>query len=285
MECRGGISLSGKIPITVVVPVRNEEKNLPRCLEQLTRFADVVVIDSGSVDATPEIARQYGASLLQFDWDGRYPKKRNWILLNHPFKTEWVLFLDADELVDDAFCDAVAKAIRSDEYNGYWLNYTNYFLSRKLNYGLRQRKLALFKIGSGLYERVDEASWSNLDMEVHEHPVIEGPEGEIPNQIEHHDYRGIGKFMDRHKDYAIWEAHRYLLLKKEASLKKPELTRRQRLKYANIHRWWYPWFYFFYTYFARLGFLDGAAGFYYAFCKAWYFLTIRLKIQELRETD
>jgi glycosyltransferase involved in cell wall biosynthesis len=284
----GGDGIAGArvIPISVVVPVKNEEKNLARCLEQLGRFAEVIVVDSMSVDATLEIVHRFGARVVQFQWDGRYPKKRNWLLINHPPAQPWVLFLDADEVVDERFCDAAAAAVMDARYNGYWLNYTNYFLERKLDHGVPQRKLALFRVGSGLYERIDEVGWSKLDMEIHEHPVIEGPVGEIEAKIEHHDFQGLSKFIDRHRNYAIWEARRYLLLERELRVQKGEknrkLTSRQRFKYGNLERWWYPWVYFGYTYVMRRGFLDGAAGFYYACYKAWYFTTVRLLIHEMR---
>lgn len=60
------------------------------------------------------------------------------------------------------------------------------------------------------------------------------------------------------------------------------LTPRQRFKYKRMRRWWYPWFYFLYAYVARLGFLDGSAGFHYAFFKAWYFSSVRLLMIEQR---
>jgi len=97
-----------KIPITVVVPVKNEEANLPRCLGQLKRFSEVIVVDSSSTDRTPQIAQEYGARYLNFVWSGRYPKKRNWLLMNHRLENEWVIFLDADEIVDEAFCESLA---------------------------------------------------------------------------------------------------------------------------------------------------------------------------------
>jgi glycosyltransferase involved in cell wall biosynthesis len=272
------------IPITVVIPAKNEEENLPRCLARLRRFASVIVVDSSSTDRTREIAKGYGAKILDFNWDGHYPKKRNWTLINHPPSTPWVLFLDADEIVDDKFCNAVAEAAATNRYDGYWLNYTNYFLGRRMSHGVSQRKLALFRVGKGLYERIDEDHWSKLDMEIHEHPVIEGKIGEIKSPIEHHDLEGIEKFLNRHRDYALWEARRVLLMERQPSRSHQRLTSRQRFKYANLERWWYPWFYFVYAYFVRLGVLDGAAGFYYAFYKSWYFLTIRLMIRELRLT-
>lgn len=269
------------IPVSVVVPVKNEERTLSECLERLGRFAEIIVVDSASTDRTAEIARLHGATVIHFAWNGQYPKKRNWLLMSHKFATEWVLFLDADEYVDHAFCEAVRAAVASGKYQGYWLNYTNHFMGCALRHGVPQRKLAMFRVGAGLYERIEERAWSNLDMEVHEHPTIQGPVGEIKEPIDHRDFRGMDRFIDRHRDYAKWEANRYLLLLREGGAEVP-LTRRQRFKYANIERWWYAWFYFLYTYVGRLGFLDGGPGFYYAFLKAWYFCIIRLLIVELR---
>ena len=271
------------IPITVIIPVRNEEANLAQCLSRLRRFVAVVVVDSSSTDRTLEIARAYGATVIEFHWNGRYPKKRNWTLMEHPPSTSWVLFLDADEFIDDHFCEAVAAAITDEKFDGFWLNYANYFLGRRLRYGLPQRKLALFRVGKALYERIDEQMWSELDMEIHEHPLVEGQVGEINIEIEHNDFRGINKFIDRHGDYAMWEACRVLVLEREGRISGDHLTRRQRFKYANLEQWWYPWFYFVYTYVWKLGLLDGAPGFQYAFYKTWYFLTIRIRIGELRK--
>lgn len=271
---------ANKLPITVVIPVLNEERNLPRCLTRLSDFAEVVVVDSGSSDRTREIALAAGATVRDFVWNGSYPKKRNWLLLNHPPATPWVLFLDADEIVDEAFCDEVAAQVSATDVDGFWLNYSNYFLGKKLKYGVPQRKLALIRVGKALYERIDEVRWSSLDMEVHEHPIIKGKVGEIVAPIEHNDFRGTSSFIHRHQEYAAWEAQRYLILKRSTSPNRP-LTPRQAFKYSHIAKWWYAPIYFFYSYVIKLGFLDGSAGAQYAFYKYWYFVTIRLMILEI----
>ena len=67
-----------KLPITVIVPVRNEEKNLPNMLPLLADFDEVIVVDSQSTDSTPEIVKSFGYQLVEFDWNGHFPKKRNW---------------------------------------------------------------------------------------------------------------------------------------------------------------------------------------------------------------
>ncbi len=272
---------SPSIPVTVVVPVKNEEANLARCLSHLGRFSEILVVDSSSTDRTREIALEYKSTLINFEWNGLFPKKRNWVLLNYCFANKWVLFLDADEIVDNSFCEAVSVAIKVDGVVGYWLRYSNWFLGRPLRHGVPQRKLALFKVGAGLYERIDEDRWSHLDMEVHEHPIIAGALGEIAAPIQHNDFRGIDKFLDRHRDYARWESKRFMLLEKEGL--SSTLTWRQRFKYRYISKNWYPWWYFVYTYIVRLGVLDGVAGLHYAGYKLWYFMTVGLLIRELRD--
>ena len=271
----------GLIPVTVVIPVRNEADNIVLCLEQLRSFQAVVVIDSASTDQTAELAQSHGAKIIQFEWDGQYPKKRNWFLLNHQIETDWILFLDADELIGEQFQAELVKAIADPAMAGYWIRYTNYFLGKQLGHGLPQRKLALFRFGQGLFERIDERRWSKLDMEVHEHPIIAGQVGEMRAQIDHNDDRGIRKFIERHVDYAQWEAERFRLMQiAPRALNTPALTQRQRVKYKFIRAWWYPGTYFVYTYVVRLGFLDGWAGLVYAVMKFWYFTLIQAFIAD-----
>ncbi len=269
----------GKIQISVVIPVKNEEKNLRQCLERLERFEEVFVVDSGSTDGTKNIAESFGARWVDFDWNGRYPKKRNWFLTTQSINTDWVLFLDADEYVDDSFCDEVEVATRQADFDGYWLEYENYFLGKKLKHGLEQRKLALFKKDVALYEYIEEDRWSKFDMEIHEHPLLDGDVGYIDCRIEHNDYKGLSHFIGKHNEYAQWEAMRIEILTHNPRSFEG-LTSRQRFKYKNICKWWYPWFYFVFTFVLKRGFVDGSSGFNYAFYKAWYFHTIRLMIKE-----
>src|SRR5579884_3933386 len=92
---------TAKLPVSVIIAARNEERNLPRCLEALRDTAEVFVIDSQSSDATPEIARSYGAQVVQFHYRGGWPKKRQWALDTLPLNCEWVLLLDADEVLTE----------------------------------------------------------------------------------------------------------------------------------------------------------------------------------------
>ena len=225
------------------------------------------------------IAEAAGAKVIDFNWQGGYPKKRNWVLLNHTFATPWVLFLDADEKLTDEFLRELKVKISENRYDGFWLTYRNHFMGRSLKFGLPQRKLALFRVGAGLYERIDDANWSDLDMEVHEHPVLIGPVGVIKAPIDHLDFRGLHHFIDRHNSYSTWEANRFLQLGVIPAGKR-RFTQRQYAKYRYIARWWFPLAYFVLTYILRGGFMDGRAGFIYAILKSYYFLQVREKIAE-----
>lgn len=274
-------TLAADIPVTVVIPVKDEARNLTRCLPLLRRFAQVWVVDTHSRDGTREIVESAGRRYVAFTWDGAFPKKRNWVLLNFEIPTDWVLFLDADEFVTDAFSEEVAARTKDPEIAGYWCQYDNHFLGRRLRFGLPQRKLALFRAGAGLYEKIPENAWSSLDMEVHEHPQITGKVGRIKSRIVHDDDRGISKFVDRHIAYARWEAKRVETLVLSDAWGKFSL--RQKAKYSALGKGWYPVAYFFYVYVIRLGVLDGRAGLLYALYKAWYFLTIGLLIKQAKQ--
>jgi glycosyltransferase involved in cell wall biosynthesis len=267
--------------LTVVVPVRNEARNLPRCLASITLPADVLVVDSASTDSTVEIAVAAGARVIDFAWPGGFPKKRNWILQTHAFRTDWVLFLDADERLTPDFEQALRGALGNRAFAGYWLNYHNHFMGRVLRHGVAQRKLALIRVGAGFYERIEDPGWSSLDMEVHEHPILNGPIGEIAAAIEHEDFRGLHHYIARHNEYSSWEAPRAAALAADRAAW-ASLTGRQRWKYRSLDRWWFAPAYFLTTYVLRGGFLDGGEGFAHAFLKFVYYAEIRLKILESR---
>ena len=203
------------LDLTIAIPVKNEASNLPEGFRQSigTDFAQsIVVIDSGSSDTTRrQVAEGFGAKVIQFDWNGQFPKNATGFYANTGPATRWVLFLDADEYLTDAFRGELQQAIQKSQTVGYWLNYNIYFLGKLLQGGYPLKKLALFlRFGAGEYERIDEAASSHLDMEIHEHPELDGPNGETGERIDHRDFRGLDSWANKHNEYAAWEAKRYL---------------------------------------------------------------------------
>lgn len=262
--------------LTIIVPVKNEEKNLPKCFENLEPFSHVILVDSESTDKTLEIAKRYNREVIQFKWNGKFPKKRNWILRNYHFETPWVLFLDADELITKEWTVEVEEKLTnaSNEINAWICYYNNWFMGRMLKYGDVMRKTAILRVGYGEYERIEEDNWSNLDMEIHEHLQISGKIGKISARLEHHDRRSLESYYAKHEEYANWEANRYKALNGDYS----KLTDRQRTKYNLIRKWWFGFAYFCACYFLKRGFLDGKAGYEFARGKWRYFRKIRRKI-------
>ena len=271
-----------KIPVTVIIPVKNEEINLPICLNQLQEFKQIIIIDSNSTDNTSKIAKASSADFYVFNWDGHFPKKRNWALRNLNIQNEWVLFIDADEYLTDEFKKELSEKIKNDQINGYWVSYQNHFMGKKIKYGDTMKKLPLFRKGKGEYEKIEEDSWSHLDMEIHEHPVVDGKISKIKHSIIHNDYKGLEHYIARHNAYSSWEARRFVQLRKTGF---SQLNFRQRIKYKLINTGLLPIAYFFGTYFLKLGFLDGKQGYYLAKYKANYFFQIQTKIIELRKTN
>lgn len=271
--------MDNKIPISVIVSVKNEELNLPDCLDKLESFSEVIVVDSMSTDKTPEIVKSYDYQLVNFSWDGKFPKKRNWTLRNVELKNDWLLFLDADEILTQSFIDEIKRVISNTTHNSFWLNYNNFFMGKELKHGDKMKKLALFKKGYGEYEKIEEDSWSNLDMEIHEHPIIEGSAGTIVSPIIHNDYKGLEHYIAKHNAYSSWEAKRYLSLQSDSLV---NFTKRQKIKYGLINTGLLPFIYFFYSYFIKLGIFDGKSGYYLAKYKANYFFQIQTKIKELK---
>ena len=117
------------LDLTIVIPTKDESESLPSCLQAIGHdFAKrVVVVDSHSTDDTCDLAKAWGAEVIHFQWDGRFPKKRNWFLRNHTPATAWVLFLDADEHLTAAFKDELIATLPSTDHVGFWLHYMIYF--------------------------------------------------------------------------------------------------------------------------------------------------------------
>lgn len=260
--------------ITIAIPVLNEEKNLPTCLAALSQFSNIIVIDSGSTDKTLEICEQYGVPVVNFDWNGSFPKKRNWFLDSQKINTDWILFLDADEVITPEFIAELCLNFEPDKFDGYWLTYTNYFLGKAMRFGFQQKKLALFNV-KYRYERIESEAVSRYDMEIHEHPTGLKTAGRLKAPILHNDYKGLIKFIERHLVYASWESERVRSCK-DVSL----LTLRQRLKYKLLGTFFFPFLYFFVDYVLLLRLLDGFIGLKYSFYKAWYFSVIRTLVKE-----
>lgn len=280
------MSQSIKDILTIVVLVKNEERNLRLCLDCIKDFPHVVIVDSGSTDGTLAIAAELHREVVQFAWNGHFPKKRNWLLRTYAFKTPWVLFLDADERVTPDWIAATERTLNEaggpeipteQRLDAFICFYDNWFLGRMLRHGDIMQKTAVLRIGFGEYEHIEEDHWSRLDMEIHEHIQVTGRIGTINARLEHHDKRSLESYTRKHNEYVQWEANRCLALQGDYA----QLTARQKLKYSHIGCWWFGLVYFVLSYFLLGGFLDGRPGLIFALGKRRYFNAVRRRIKEL----
>src|SRR4051812_26782108 len=112
---------SGLLPVSVIVPVRNEAHNLPRCLKSLQQMGEVYLVDSQSTDDTAAIAAEYGAKLAQFRYGGGWPKKRQWAMDTLPLNYDWIFLVDADEAVTPELAGEIKRAIESQNADGFYV--------------------------------------------------------------------------------------------------------------------------------------------------------------------
>lgn len=286
---RGGNTL----PITVLLAVKNEAVNISRCLKALERAARVVVLDSHSDDDTAVIAERWGAEVVQFDYKGGYPKKRQWALDNIDIATDWVLLLDADEIIPDALWREISQAIGSAAApSAFMITKGYHFLGRRFRYGgFSFPAVLLFRRGTARFERLVYDSSAGLDMEVHERVVVDGGVGRLSTPLIHEDFKGLEAYIQRHNHYSTWEAklrYRYLTTGQygEDTIQ-PRLfgnsqERRRFLKELVTKLPSEHWIWFFYHYIVRFAVLEGRAGLIASQIRASYISQVRAKVYELK---
>lgn len=285
--------MRSKIPVSVLIPAKDEELNLPGCLDSLSRADEVFVVDSHSCDRTAAIAEQSGAHVVQFPFNGRWPKKKNWSLDNLPFRNEWVLIVDCDERIPQELWDEIALAIEAPDVVGYYLNRRVFFLGTWIRYGGKYPdwNLRLFRHERGRYENLHTEDISNTgDNEVHEHVLLDGKVGYLKADMLHVDCRDMYHWLERHNRYSNWEARVYynLLTGMEeggtigSNFLGDSVQRKRFLKKVWVHLPFRPLLRFFVVYFLRFGFLDGRAGYVYACLLSQYEYQIGVKLYELR---
>lgn len=277
----------GKHPLTVCVPCFNDPDRLSLCLLhlQLLTPCSIVVIDSFFNPKISTICSEYNVIYTVFSWNGLFPKKRNWFLLElSQYHSEWTLFVDTDELITKQFAQEVLALIYSQsstKANLYYGSYTTYFLGKKLHFGIPFRKTCLCKTGYALYESIPENAWSKLDMEVHEHLVPLTPSliPTIKSPINHHEATSHYDRILRHNEYSSWQAR----LSNCISYTPSSPNIRSFLKHIFQHSFLVGPLYFLLNYFVFLGFLDGRRGLLYSLFKLSYINDIAIKRLECKE--
>lgn len=276
--------------ITAVILTLNEEKHLKRCIESISGIAHkIVVVDSYSTDSTLTIAESYGAIVIQNQWIN-HSAQFNWALSQLPSDTEWVLRVDADEILTDSLAEEIYECLPklSEDIKGIYLHRRMAFQGKLIRYGgiFPIKVLRLFRYGHGECE--------NRMMD--EHIKVDGSTVCFNFELIDDNKNSFTWWINKHNKYASLEAAEILNLDykfKEIITGRIESRHFDR---AKLKRWAKegvyqalptgigPLFYFLYRFFIRLGFLDGTYGAAFHFMQGfWYRYLVDLKVYEFKK--
>ncbi|MBM6774921.1 glycosyltransferase family 2 protein [Olsenella profusa] len=269
--------------MTAIVLVKNEEKNLPNCLDSIKGLVKrIVVVDSGSTDSSKEIALSYGAEVYEHEWI-HYAAQFNWAIDNIPIDTKWIYRIDADEVVTPELACEIEQACEEhaeDNVNGLVMKFKIFFMGRFLTHGgvYPFYNLTIFKNGFGRYE----------DRAMGEHIVLsEGRSVNLEHDCLHYDFKDLSSWTIKHNNYSTREVTDYFYVREnnpELATLYGEAERTKSLRdnlYYKLPLFLRAHLYFIYRYYFRFGFLDGKPGKMYAFLQAyWYRFLVDAKIYE-----
>lgn len=270
--------------VTIIILTKNEEVNLPDCLESVKGFAKrCVVVDSGSTDQTEAIAKKHGVDFYYHPFEN-YARQFNWGLDNTNITTKWSFRLDADERLTPKLCEELVRIMKEhadDEVNGATMEARLIFMGKEMKYGggHRKRKLMLFKTGLARVE----------DRRMDEHTVLScGTAVSCKEKFLHYDFKDMTFWINKLNWYATREMQDYFEFKEgkkaEINATDEKISKKRNKKFGIYYR--FPkflrcWLMFFYAYVVRFGFLDGKEGFiYYSTYHGFYRSLVDSKILE-----
>lgn len=267
-------------PISVMIFTFNEEIHLPKCLDWLAWCDDVIVIDSYSTDRTVEICRAKGVGMFQHAFEG-FGSQRNWAIENVPMKYDWVLILDADELVPDTLVGEIRDKLARVPGNigAFQLRRRFHMWGRWLRYS------ALYP--TWVVRLVHKTRVKYVNRGHAETQQVDGDIGRLHNDLIDENLKGIDEWFERQNRYSRAEAE-YELREEQggwlssAIFSSESIKRRAALKQLA---WRLPgrgFAYFIYSYVVRLGFLDGRDGFMFCVMRSVYQAMIEVKKHDAR---
>ncbi|MBY0549954.1 MAG: glycosyltransferase family 2 protein [Candidatus Obscuribacterales bacterium] len=263
---------------------------MSRCLQSIAWAEQIFVVDSHSTDQTCNIADSFGAQVAQFEFNGVWPKKKNWALDNLPIKHQWVFILDADEVMPPQSEAEFRKIVEaeSSEFDGYLINRRFHFMGKWLKHAYFPNwNLRLFKHSAGRYEKLTDSPTSSGDNEVHEHIIVNGKVGHLESIMDHYAFPTVEVFVEKHNRYSSWEA-RVALDNYTASsthlANMPTIRLRRQLKTLSQKLPFRPLLKFLYIYVWEKAFLDGPEGYYFARLHGFHEFLIVAKTTELRNS-
>jgi glycosyltransferase involved in cell wall biosynthesis len=266
--------------ISVLIPTLNEERNLERCLRACSWSDDIIVFDSFSTDRTVEIARDFGARVIQRKFDNE-PAQRT-ASLQVPFKYKWVFNPDADEVATPELCREIFNAVaaadssvtlfrmrRKDMFQGKWIRHSS----------VDPWCARLYRPETISFQRVVNMTY-----------LTTGTELKLNERLIHYAFeKGMDDWFEKHNRYSRAEAAESLAALEKPAPKLSEffssdpVVKRRAIKDLSARVPFRPLARFLYMYIVQKGFLDGSAGFQYCALIGFYEYMIVLKAEELLE--
>ena len=265
---------------SILVLTKNEQTDLPGCLQSVAWSDDVVVYDSCSTDKTAEIARSQGARVVERLFDN-WASHQNWGLRNITFKHPWVFYIDADERLTPEAAEEL-RAIARDPSStcvAYRIRRRDFFQGRQLKHVQT----------SPWYIRFFQPEFVHYERLVNPITVVDGPIGDLQHPLDHYPFsKGLSHWIARHNSYSSFEAQQILqnrVNQEPFSLRAAFLERDFNRRRFHQKELFYrlparPLFKFLLLYVIKRGFLDGRPGFTYALLQSIYEAFIVLKVQE-----
>jgi glycosyltransferase involved in cell wall biosynthesis len=274
-----------RIPVSVIVLTHNEEENIASCLDSLSGFDEIVVVDSGSTDRTLDVLREQfpGVRVLHNRFSD-FGEQRNWALDNSGVRNEWILFMDADERSTGPFADAIAATVAEPHgCDGYFVCYRNMFLGKWIRRSTMYPSWQLRLLRSG---RVRYRKEGHGQRE-----VMEGLAGYIRVPYDHYGFsKGIADWVARHNVYSTNEVElvRRLVIEPLRPLELltvDPVKRRRAQKRLAARLPFRPLWRFLHTYIVCGGFLDGRPGFIFCLLRTAHEIHIVAKLSECATED
>ncbi|MCX7698043.1 MAG: glycosyltransferase family 2 protein [Candidatus Goldbacteria bacterium] len=245
-----------KNKLSVVIITKNEEKIIGRCLDSIKWADEIIVVDSGSTDNTIAICKKYNAKVFYKKWEG-YSKQKNFAISKA--RGQWILSLDADEIVSDELKEEIKKVIEenNDKYDGYEIRFNNFFYDKFLRYGglYPDYHLRLFRKNKGKFN----------ETEIHEGIILKGKKSRLKGEILHFTCATIFNHIENMNKYTELEA-----IQNKKNFKIPT-------GYTIFIK---PIYNFFKNYFLKFGFLDGFHGFAFHINSSFYLFVKEIKTIE-----
>lgn len=269
--------------VSILILTLNEEINMPACLASVSRFDDVVVLDSHSTDRTVSLAEEHGARVVQRKFDN-WAAHQNWALQRITFKYPWVFYLDADERMTPELAqeiDEIAENPTRSEV-AFYCGRRNMFMGKWIKHAMPPGNIMrFFKPPFIRFERL-----------VNPTPLIDGPHGYLRGQLVHYNFsKGLTEWIEKHNKYSLMEATQGLKECRSESLDARSLVsrdsavRQKTFKSLSFRLPLRPVMKFVYLYIVNCGFLDGRPGLTYCVLQSMYEHMIALKMQELQRHE